>query len=236
MSIAPYYNIESIRLWDEEEINFREIAIKQLSSTVKRTLTNVNPAWKITRVEGPILIPGNMISESYSDDDIFQTQVIKAGKMICLRPETTMSSYAWAKMNLTSKRLPYCVWQAGKSFRVEKLDGASASKLRFNEFWQLEFQCIYSNSTMADYRSKLIEAVAHDIRWLLFNNIVRIVESDRLPEYSESTIDIEALHIGNYREVASCSIRKDYDADTKVCEIAIGLDRLVEIWNSIRDK
>lgn len=236
MSSAPYNNIESIRLWDEHEINFREIAISKISSTVNQTLTKVNPAWKFMRIDGPVLTPGTMISDSYDDNDIFQTQVIKAGGMVVLRPETTASSYAWARKNIKPKQLPFCVWQAGKSFRVEKLDGASASKLRFNEFWQLEFQCIYSNSTMADYRSKLIDSVTQDIRWLLFNNIVRVVESDRLPEYSESTIDIEALHFGNYREIASCSIRKDYSNDEKVCEIAIGLDRLVEIWNSIRNK
>jgi hypothetical protein len=50
-----------------------------------------------------------------------------------------------------------------------------------------------------------------------------VVPSDRLPPYSESTLDIEV----NGREVASCSIRTDYSEETRVCEIAFGLDRIV---------
>jgi hypothetical protein len=78
-------------------------------------------------------------------------------------------------------------------------------------------------------RAKLIEAVGQSIggrtgSW-------RTIASDRLPSYSESTIDIEVPHNFLDREVASCSIRTDYSENTRVVEIAIGLDRLVEIIN-----
>ncbi|MEO1474006.1 MAG: hypothetical protein AAFS03_08700 [Pseudomonadota bacterium] len=53
--------------------------------------------------------------------------------------------------------------------------------------------------------------------------------SDRLPAYSESTLDIEVMHGLHWREVASCSIRTDYGDDTKVCEIAFGLDRIATL-------
>lgn len=143
-----------------------------------------------------------------------------------LRPETTQSSYMYAKS--LNKKLPLCVYQKGKSFRRELNDGATASKLRFNEFWQLEFQCIYSDSTKADYRASLIPVILKEIS--RFTSLeTKILESDRLPSYSESTIDIEVNHKGRWIEMASCSIRNDFSKDTKVCEIAIGLDRVATL-------
>jgi glycyl-tRNA synthetase len=137
-----------------------------------------------------------------------------------LRPETTASSYEWARK--IGGRLPLCIWQAGKSFRRELSDGATAAKLRFNEFWQLELQCIYAVGTKADYRKALIDSLITEVARFT-GGAVRVVPSDRLPPYSESTLDIEV----NGREVASCSIRTDYSEETRVCEIAFGLDRIV---------
>jgi glycyl-tRNA synthetase len=63
----------------------------------------------------------------------------------------------------------------------------------------------------------------------------RVVESDRLPKYSDSTIDIEVLipsdNGGRWTEIASISIRNDFGPNTKVLEIAVGLDRIVDIFN-----
>lgn len=230
MSTA-YYEIESLRFYDEREIELREMITSRISSTVKRTLTEVNSAWKVHRVEGPLLTPKIFVSDSYDEDDIFVTQIEKAGSRLVLRPETTVSSYMFARKKYANSKLPLCVWQVGKSFRVEKSDGATAAKLRFNEFYQLEFQCIYSVGTKADYRSYLMDAVAEDISMFTGSTATRIVESDRLPAYSESTMDIETEFRGDWKEVASCSIRTDFSEDTRVCEIAIGLDRLVEIHN-----
>lgn len=223
------YQLESLRFYDEEMIDNREAMIKRFASTVKRTLEKVNSAWKFKRVEGPLLTPRNFVSSAYDNNDIFVTQIEKMGQNLVLRPETTMSSYLYAKEKYAGLKLPLCVWQAGKSFRVEASDGATAAKLRFNEFYQLEFQCIYSVGTMADYRNYLINALQADISMFLSGESIRIVESDRLPEYSESTLDIEVIYNGSWKEVASCSIRKDFSDTTKVCEIAIGLDRLLEI-------
>lgn len=228
---SAYYEIESLRFYDEREIELREMIVSRVSSTVKQTLKSVNSAWNIHRVEGPLLTPRIFVSDSYDEDDIFITQVEKAGSQLVLRPETTVSSYMFARKKYVNSKLPLCVWQVGKSFRVEKSDGATAAKLRFNEFYQLEFQCIYSIGTKADYRSYLIDAVSKDIAMFTNMPAVRVVESDRLPSYSESTLDIEVEFRGDWKEVASCSIRKDFSEDTRVCEIAIGLDRLVEIYN-----
>jgi glycyl-tRNA synthetase len=209
-----------LRFWNENEIELRELFIQRSSSVVKRTLLNLNPAFKIARCEGPILHPREQISSSYDEDDIFVTN----HKGWALRAETTPSSYAYAK-SLRAK-LPLCIWQAGISSRREKSDGASASKLRFNNFWQLEFQCIYSDTTKADYRKALMDEISKEIKRFTQKEL-RVVDSDRLPSYSLSTLDIECLFNDRWTEVASCSIRNDYQENCLVAEIALGLDRIV---------
>jgi glycyl-tRNA synthetase len=228
---SAFYDIESLRFYDESEIELRDLMIHRISNNVKRTLMTVNPAWKFYRVEGPLLTPRTYVSSSYDEDDIFITQVEKASSKLVLRPETTISSYMFARKMYTSSKLPLCVWQTGKSFRVEKSDGATAAKLRFHEFYQLEFQCIYSIGTKADYRKYLMDIVSKDISMFLFGEKIRYIKSDRLPSYSESTLDIEVPFKDEWKEVASCSIRTDFSEDTRVAEIAIGLDRLIEIHN-----
>lgn len=228
-----FYDIESLRFYDEDEIEMREMMTKRISSVVRQTLQNVNPAWKFKRVEGPLLTPRSFVSPSYDEDDIFVTQIEKAGAKLVLRPETTVSSYEFARKKYAREKFPLCVWQLGKSFRVEKSDGATAAKLRFNEFYQLEFQCIYSVGTKADYRASLIESVTKEVSRFL-NLETRVIPSDRLPSYSESTLDIEVPYRNDWKEVASCSIRNDFSEDTRVCEIAIGMDRLVEIYSQTR--
>lgn len=221
------YGLGGLRFWSEDEIERREAFQLAASSTIRRTLLAMNPAWRFARMEGPCLSPRDQISASYSDDDIFATNHAAGGDHLCLRAETTPSSYAYARA--MGGKLPLCVWQAGKSFRRETNDGASAAKLRFNDFWQLEFQCIYAKSSGADYRGAMIGAMRRLIERHT-GRATRVVESDRLPSYSISTLDIEVLLDGNvWREVASCSLRTDYSDETTVAEIAIGLDRIVEV-------
>ena len=224
------YELGGLRFWSENEIELRRMIEDRLVSVVKNTLRETNPAWQFHRTEGPMLTPRVHISEAFSGDDVFVTNHAALGDTLCLRAETTASSYLYAK-SLNTK-LPLCVYQSGKSFRREQNDGASASKLRFNEFWQLEFQCIYPENTKNDYRTHLINALSPEVKRFTGLN-TRIVESDRLPSYSESTYDIEVEYDYNkWREVASCSIRTDYSPVTKVCEIAFGLDRLTVFANN----
>ena len=230
MSLA-LYGIESLRFYTEKEIMLRNILTEMISNTVKTSLTNLNQSWKFKRVEGPTLTPRNFVSGSYDKDDIFITQIKKANQELVLRPETTISSYLFAKENFNLKQLPLCVWQLGKSYRVEKSDGATAIKLRFHEFYQLEFQCIYNITTKADYRTAVIWDLVRELKMFFGGIELRVIESDRLPAYSESTLDIEMLlENGNWKEIASCSIRKDFSDETRVCEIAMGMDRLTEIY------
>lgn len=222
------FKLGGLRFWHESEIELREAFQARVANVIKRKLLDINPAWRFARCEGPILHPRSQISAAYDDSDIFVTNDIRGGEALCLRAETTPSSYAYARW--LGGKLPLCVWQTGISSRRETNDGASASKLRFNSFWQMEFQCIYRADTKADYRATLMPAVVREIERFTMS-MVRIVPSDRLPSYSESTLDIEALHNGFWREMASCSIRNDYSDETRVCEIAIGLDRVATLAN-----
>lgn len=224
------FKLGGLRFWHEDELELRDAFQARAVSVVKRTLTSMNPAWRFARCEGPILHPRSQISAAYDDNDIFVTNDVRGGEHLCLRAETTPSSYAYARW--LGGKMPLCVWQAGISSRRETNDGASAAKLRFNSFWQLEFQCIYRADTKADYRARLIDAIAHEMQRFTLAN-VSTVASDRLPSYSESTIDIEAEHNGVMREMASCSIRTDFADDMRVCEIAIGLDRVATLAGAL---
>lgn len=220
------YKLGGLRFWTQEEIEAKEGFLLSTSRLVTRTLSDINPAWRHYRTEGPCLSPRDQISAAYSDEDLFRTNHTAGGGDLYLRAETTPSSYAVARH--IGGKLPLCVWQAGKVFRRETNDGASAAKLRFNDFWQLEFQCIYRTDTKADYRASLLDRLVPHVRRVTARE-VRVIESDRLPSYSESTLDIEVIHNGQWREVASCSIRTDYSPETRVCEIAFGLDRVATI-------
>lgn len=225
MSLA-LYKLGGLRFWSEDEIALREAFQTRVVAVARRTLLELNPAWRFERMEGPCLAPRTEISNAYDDDDLFATNHVASGAPLYLRAETTPSSYAYAR-HLAGK-LPLCVWQAGKSFRRETNDGASAARLRFNEFWQLELQCIYRADSKADYRAALIPPIAREIARFTMAE-TRVAPSDRVPAYAESTLDIEAVHDGKWREMASCSIRTDFSADTRVAEIAIGLDRVASL-------
>lgn len=226
MSVA-LYNTGGLRFWCDKEIKLREQCISLFADTVCNNLKDLNFAWEFHRIEAPALTPRSLMP-AYDESDVFVTEHTAGGEQLAMRAETTPGSYAWAKFALNNTQLPICIWQAGKSYRREQNDGASAAKLRFNEFWQQEFQCIYKKDTKADYRAAIIDEVAHAIH-LATHCEVRIVESDRLPLYSESTWDIEAKHGDAWREMASISIRNDFSDETKVLEVAIGLDRVVTL-------
>jgi glycyl-tRNA synthetase len=125
--------------------------------------------------------------------------------------------------------MPIVVWQHGKSFRREQ--DQVVKNMRLKEFYQLEFQIIYADSTANDYSVGLQEQLIRDIS--LFVGDCRIEKSDRLPSYSESTMDI----ICNKTNMEICSISKRNDfAGAKVLEIAIGTDRCVYNFLDRRDQ
>jgi glycyl-tRNA synthetase len=115
--------------------------------------------------------------------------------------------------------------------------------MRLKEFHQMEFQCAYAGDTANDYHAACLEPVRRMIAATV-PMPTRLVESDRLPDYAETTMDVEMWNQDKWMEVCSISRRTDFpgtassktrtgeavERDILVLEIAIGLDRLVYNW------
>lgn len=231
MSIA-FADIAQLRVWTESEIAHRDRAVSAISETVKAALAALNPAWRFSRIEAPALSPRDLLSPEYSDDDLWVTPVRHADREMVLRAETTASSYDWVRSmhnRANPFRPPFCVWQVGKSYRREQQ--SVASRLRFFEFTQMEMQCLYRADTKADYRAAVMPQLERRLAWLCSSES-RVVPSERLPSYALSTLDVEVMHLGKWREVASVSIRNDFAPDILNLEVAVGMDRVVEVFNS----
>jgi glycyl-tRNA synthetase len=185
-------------------------------------LSGKNKAWVFHQVEAPSLIPKELVSKEYATDDIYITQDFY------LRPETTAASYAFADYIIDHQESmpPLCIWQVAKSFRREN-DQVYAN-VRLKEFYQQEFQCIVTVDTKMDYQ-ELAEPLAGIVGKLLGLE-TRVVDSDRLPSYSQRTIDIEAKTPHKWLEICSISKRSDVpftwqDRELMNYEFAFGLDR-----------
>lgn len=237
MSLA-LYDLGGVRFWTPEETKRRARIKEDLVSCVETTLLDLNQMWRILEVETPALMPMSRMNPNYDSSDVFILQDAPGGEeQWALRAETTDGSYALAQhiLRTTTTKPPLCVYQVGRSYRRETSDGATAAKLRFNEFQQLEFQCIYGESTAAPIAETLRRNLLPRVS-ALTSREARLVESDRLPSYATETIDIEVLtSSGDWREVASTSRRTDFPqvAGMKfncLCfEVAFGLDRMVEL-------
>jgi len=234
MSYSLLQETAQLRWWTQEELESRDMTVDILRITIQNTLSSINKSWNFQRVEGPMLVPRHMVAPGYTGDDLWTMNGDIAGGPATMRPETTSSSYMAARQFIgggsekdQQKKMPLCVWQVGKSYRRESSDGANAAKLRFFEFTQAEWQCIYSPTTMADYRAPVLSELLEKISWIT-DREARIVPSDRLPGYSLQTDDIEVDFNGRWTEVASISTRTDFPG-AQVLEIAVGIDRMVDV-------
>jgi glycyl-tRNA synthetase len=240
------YNVNSLVHWEERDIRLREDLVRFFSDEVRGFLRSQNAAWDVRRVEAPTLVPRALISEAYTNADIWaQERLTDTEAELVLRPETTPSTYAYMQhlLNTHSRtRLPLCVWQAGKSYRREQEQ--PSKHVRLKEFWQMEFQCAFTADTGNDYHAKCLEPVRRMIASVI-PLPTRLVPSDRLPAYAEVTMDVEVDNGDKWMEVCSISRRTDFpqrftsvgkkgastEHDVLVLEIAIGLDRCVYNWN-----
>jgi len=240
--MRPLYNINGLVHWSEREIKARERVVTFFADEVAAFLRGQNRAWEIERVEAPMMLPMALVNPNYAPEDLWTfVRHDENEPVLVARPETTPSTYAWMTHRLASHdgvRLPYCCWQVGKSFRVEQ--DKVLSHMRLKEFYQQEFQCAYSADTANDYQEKSLEPVRRMIATAT-GLPTRIVPSDRLPDYSLRTMDIEVDTGDRWMEVCSISKRKDFpvknrfqnkkkewiETDVLVLEIAIGVDRVV---------
>lgn len=214
------YERNGLIFFSEEEIAIREMVASRTLSVLRTSLQRQNSAFSFHRCEAPSLMPKDMVNPNYGAEDVFVTH-----DDLVLRPETTKGSYLYAMELLNTHndikvRPPIVVWQHGRSFRREQ--DQVIRNMRLKEFYQLEFQIIYSESTKNDYSPDVIR----DIRSVLseFIGPCRIEDSDRIPSYAEWTKDV--VRENNSMEVCSISSRKDLDG-FKVLEVAIGTDRMV---------
>ena len=115
--------------------------------------TCLNAAVQMERTETPILTPAEHLGGHIAAN----FELLNVGKRGYLRPETTAGTFEAMSLRFESeaqmkKRLPYCMWQVGISFRDEaKPDTMRASKLRLVQFYQMEFQLFASHGSKAPY-------------------------------------------------------------------------------------
>jgi glycyl-tRNA synthetase len=234
MSFTFYDNLGGLRFWTQDEIQTRNRIKTQIVDVVSSELLNLNQMMRITEVEAPLIMPVELMSAAYDRSDVFILMDAPGGeKDYALRAETTNGTYLIAQHLLrTTMRPPLCVYQSGLSFRRENTDGATAAKLRFNAFYQLEFQIIHTVDTKAPIAETLRNALLPVISKITGLE-TRLIPSDRLPSYASETVDLECLQPnGEWREIASTSRRTDFPQisgmkDMQVVELAFGLDRLV---------
>lgn len=228
------YELNNFLFYDEEDIRLREQFTRDMPTQISAILTRLNPAWTFERIEAPSLIPRDLLSAEYSDNDIWAQPIREREIPLVLKPETTPSTYAWMvkKLEARSSKLPWCVWQLSKSFRREQ--DQPSRHMRLKEFYQMEFQCLYAADSKCDYMREAMEPLTE---WFSRELCVptRAVQSERLPAYSERTWDIEAWNADKWMEVCSISLRKDFPIQPKVkdravecrvLEIACGPDRM----------
>jgi glycyl-tRNA synthetase len=239
------YEVNGLVHWSEREIRVREAMTEHFAAEVRTSLRDVNPAWDVRRIEAPLLTPRSLISSAYTNMNIFVLERLdELDADLVLRPETTPSTYAYMQHVLnthTGAKLPLCVWQAGKSFRREQ--DQVTKNMRLREFHQMEFQCAFTSDTAMDYHAAVLEPVRRMIASMV-HLPTRFVASDRLPAYSQVTMDVEVDNGDKWMEVCSISRRTDFpqkarhenkkreivEKDILVVEIAIGLDRCVYNW------
>lgn len=223
-----YYESNGLIFWSEEEIALRQMIEQHLVRAVSSNLKIQNRGFEIIRVEAPLITPREFINPNYSDKDMFgldEENEMATHCQFVLRPETTMGTfkaieYMLSPHNDRKVKLPVCVWQHGKSFRREQ--DQPTKFMRLKEFYQLEFQIVYSPTTANDYSVSLIPAVQKALSELIGD--CRVEPSDRLPDYAESTTDI--ICEKSNMEVCSISKRKDF-SQGKVLEVAVGTDRCI---------
>jgi glycyl-tRNA synthetase len=213
------YAKNGIMFWTEQEIQTRKMLENFFVLNVTECLKKQNRGFEVVQVEAPLLTPREFINPQYDEKDMFVLDDL------VLRPETTMGSYVAARELLDNYRdrkfkLPLVVWQHGKSFRREQ--DQPSKFMRLKEFYQLEFQIMFSPDTKNDYSIALIKDVTSMIEKMI--GPCRNEPSDRIPTYAEWTKDVICSKTD--MEVCSMSKRKDFDL-ASVLEVAIGTDRCV---------
>jgi glycyl-tRNA synthetase len=217
------FEANGLIFWEEKEINLRNSFEQIIKTELLESLLKQNSAFKMIKIEAPIITPGIYINKNYTVDDVYTIGGFG------LRPETTIGSYLYVEHLLNSHndikyKLPLIVYQHGKSFRREQ--DQVVKNMRLKEFYQLEFQIVYSETTQNDYSKLVIPAICDCIEKLIGKCYT--TDSERIPSYADWTKDI----VFEKNEMEVCSISQRHDLENyKVLEVAIGTDRLLYNYN-----
>lgn len=233
------YGINGFPFWNEKEIRDREMIRDYFDRTMRTTILDINPGVDIRMVEAPTLIRWADINPGYTEEDIWVIKEEELGHRfdgMVLRPETTPGTYFVAKdlLNRRAIKPPFCLYQCGKSYRREQEHPSKYMRLR--EFYQMEWQWLYTEDTANDYHAAILEPVRKMIADMVGKD-TRLTPSDRLPGYSQITTDVE-VWLDRWMELASISRRFDFSEKARFqtkkgevekgllnVEVAIGLDR-----------
>lgn len=238
--------------WTEHEIETRDrfiiankIAMQSMFSTIFR-----NPV-AMKRIEGPVIMPEAWLSPRYTgrEEEVYD---LESPYGSILRPETTPVTFEYIRQLMRHPSLlqtPFCIWQAGLSFRREL--NAPESDVRLKQFYQQEFQIVMERSRVGEIRidHRVVELLTHHFCNLL-GTTTQWIKPTVTPRYADDAIDIEAYDpcTNRYVEIVSITIRNDLDVlipsmpdppvpleqlQAVVLEIAIGLDRLVHIRSEV---
>jgi glycyl-tRNA synthetase (class II) len=222
------YNKNGLIFWTEKDILLKKYFEDIITIELKEFLLKINSAFRFVKCDAPLFIPNEYINKNYNEEYIYKQN----NTDISLRPETTAGSYEYAKKILNNYndiryKLPLVVYQHNKSFRREQ--DKTFCNMRLKEFYQLEYQVIFSDTTKNDYFDPIVNFINDIITKYIWSSYVD--NSDRLPVYSKETKDIICNEV--MLEVCSISRRLDFSIpNTNVIEVAIGTDRLVYLKNN----
>lgn len=224
--------------YSEQDLINRQFLIDDISNRIKTTFKKANRAIDFIRIETPCLVPQTIIAEHLDAQfPLWSAVSTSDSEKLWLRPESTKGTYQmfdvlFPQDSEFKKNLPVCLWQSGLSFRVEQ--DKTFRHLRFKQFYQLEFQIAYSETTKADYH--LIAAdTMHKFLLDRFPSMFvarEYLKDDELPFYSKTTADLYLSQENERWEVIAISNRTDFKVP--IIEISCGLDRLTYLLGSNR--
>ena len=104
------YEANSLPFWNEREIETRDFLARHLARELESAFRERNPAWSFERIESPMLIPRELLSEEYSSERIFAL----APKASALRLELAAD---WKRLDAAEKARLH---QAARSARDDE--------------------------------------------------------------------------------------------------------------------
>ena len=200
-----HYTTQTDWFWDGDEIAAREHLTAHFAREVEAMLRGSIGTW-LPASKPRRCRPANLMNPNCGDADLWT----QPDTDLVLRPAHDGQLRLRTQAPRRQGVLLMASLRAGRPERAIARNRIRAvANMRLKEFWQQEFQCLFSETTKADYQTLIMEPLA-----VILGNArrttARIVESDRLPDYSLKTMDVEADTGERWMEVCSVSVRKDY--------------------------